>query len=180
MAEITLACEMEPFSLMLNCARGWVYYMSRQYDRALEQYRRTLEMEPHFVMAQREIALVYEQQGRYEEALAAIRQAISEGGENPIVLCLLGHILAAAGQPEEARKLIAQLQAWQQRAYLSPQLIAVIHAALGERDQALEELWRACEDHSSPLMWLRVDPWVDSLRSDPRFADLLRRVGLAQ
>jgi len=180
LAEITLACEMEPFSLILNCARGWVYYMSRQYDRAVEQYRRTLEMEPHFVMAQREIALVYEQQGKYEEALAAIRQAMNQGGENPIVLCVLGHILATAGQEVEARKVIAQLQAWQQRAYLAPQFIAVIHAALGEPEPAIEGLWQAYEDHSSPLMWLKVDPWVDSLRAAPRFADLLRRIGLPE
>jgi TolB-like protein/Tfp pilus assembly protein PilF len=178
--EIARACEIEPFSLMLNCARGWVYYMSRQYDRALEQYRRTLEMESHFVMAWREIALVYEQQGKYEKALAAIRRAISEGGEKPIVLCILGHILALAGELEEARKVIARLSEWRQRAYLSPQLIAVIHAALGEQDQALEGLWRAYEDHSSPLMWLKVDPLVDGLRDAPRFADLLRRVGLAR
>jgi len=97
-AEIALACELEPFSLMLNCARGWVYHMSRQYDRAAEQYRHTLEMDPHFVMAQREIAFVYEQQERYNEALAMIQQAIREGGENPIVLGILGHILASSGQ----------------------------------------------------------------------------------
>ncbi len=141
---------MEPFSLILNCARGWVCYMAHQYDQAEEQYRRTLEMEPHFVMAQREIAVVYGQQGKYEEALAAIRQAVGQGGENPIVLTVLGHIQATAGQRKEARKVIAQLQAWQQRAYLTPQLIAVIHAALGERDQAIEGLWQAYEDHSSP------------------------------
>jgi serine/threonine-protein kinase len=178
-AEITLACELEPFSPILNSARGWVYYMARQYDRAAEQYRQTLEMEPHFVLARREIALVYEQQGKYEEARAAIHQAIQEGGENPIVLCVWGHILATAGQGKEARRVMAQLQAWQQRAYLSPQLIAVLHAALGETEQALEGLWQAYEDHSSPLMWLKVDPWVDSLRTAPRFVDLLRRVNLA-
>lgn len=177
--EIALACELEPFSLMLNCARGWVYYLARQYERAAEQYRRTLEMEPHFVMAQREIAFVYEQQGKFAEALAMIQQAIREGGENPIVLCVLAHILATSGQHEEARQVLAQLQAWRQRAYLPPQLIAVIHAALGEREQALEGLWQSYGDHSSPLMWIKVDPWLDSLRDAPRFADLLRRVGLS-
>jgi len=72
------------------------------------------------------------------------------------------------------------LQAWRQRAYLPPQIIAVIHAALSEREQALDLLWQSYEDHSSPLMWMKVDPWLDNLRDDPRFADLLRRVGLAQ
>jgi serine/threonine-protein kinase len=155
-----------------------VYYLSRQDERAAEQYRHTLEMDPHFVMAQREIAMVYEQQGKFAEALAMIQQAIREGGENPIVLCVRGHILASAGQHEEAREVLAQLQAWQQRTYLPPQLIAVIHAALGEREQAMEGLWRAYADRSSPLMWIKGDPWLDSLRADPRFAALLRRLGL--
>jgi TolB-like protein/Tfp pilus assembly protein PilF len=179
-AEIALACELEPFSLILNCARGWVYHRSRQYDRAAEQYRHTLEMDPHFVMAQREIAFVYEQQGRYDEALAMIQQAIGEGGENPIALGMLGYILASSGQHDEARKVIAQLQAWRRRAYLPPQVIAVIHAALGEREQAMDLLWQSYEDHSSPLMWMKVDPWLDNLRDDPGFAELLRRVGLNQ
>jgi tetratricopeptide (TPR) repeat protein len=178
LAEIRRACELEPCSLILNCALGWVYNMSGQYDRAVEQYRQTLEMDPHFVMAQREIAFVYQQQGRYQEALAAIDQAINDGGENPIALAVRGRILAAAGEVEAARRVIVLLGEWQQRAYVPPMLISVIYAALGEKDEAFDWLWRACEDRSSPLVWLKVDPWLDSLRADPRFAELLRRVGL--
>jgi tetratricopeptide (TPR) repeat protein len=177
-AEITLACEMEPCSLMLNCALGWVYNMSRRHDQALDQYLHTLEMDPRFVLARREVAFVYEQQRKYEEALAAIDLAIQDGGENPIVLAIRGRILASAGQREAALAAIAQLVEWQRRAYVAPQLIAVIYAALGDRDQAFAWLNRAYGEHASPLVWLKVDPWVDQLRSDPRFDELLRQVGL--
>jgi tetratricopeptide (TPR) repeat protein len=135
-------------------------------------------MDPHFVMAQREIALVYERQGRYAKALAAIRRAIREEGENPIVLGVMGRILASAGDRKAAKKVIAKLCELQQRVFVPSHLIAVIYAGLAEKDQALDWLWRAYEDHSSTLMWIKVDPWVDNLRSEARFADLVRRLGL--
>jgi tetratricopeptide (TPR) repeat protein len=177
--EIGRACELEPFSLALNGAHGWIYYLARRYEEAIAMYRRTLEMDAHFLMAQREIAMVFEQLGRHDEALAAIRLAIDQGGENPFALTILGHVLATSGQEAEARSIIEQLHGWRQRSYVSSQAIAVIHAALGEPELAFEYLRLAAEEHSSPVMWLKVDPWVDRLRPDPRFVDLLRHIGLA-
>jgi TolB-like protein/Flp pilus assembly protein TadD len=177
-AEINLAQELDPLSLVINTARGWVCYFAREYDQALEQYQRVLEMDPSFVQAQREIGMVYERKGMVAEALAATQQAISLGGENAIVLTLLGRFYAVAGQRDEAEQVIARLNALASTRYTPPMLFAPIYAALGEREQALDWLERAYEDRSSPLVWLKVDPWFDDLRDDPRFADLLLRVGL--
>ncbi|MGH9934631.1 MAG: winged helix-turn-helix domain-containing protein, partial [Blastocatellia bacterium] len=108
-AQINLAQELDPLSLIINTARGWIYYFARQYDQALEQYQRVLEMDSSFVMAQREIGMIYERKGMYAEAIAATHQAISLSGENAIVLCLLGRFYAAAGQRDEAEQVIARL-----------------------------------------------------------------------
>lgn len=172
-AQINLAQELDPLSLVINTARGWVYYFARQYDQALEQYQRVLEMDASFVQAQREIGLVYEQKGMYAEALAAAQQALSLGGENAIVLTILGRFYAVAGQRDEAGQIIARLHTLATTYYVPPMLFAPIYAALGEHEQALDWLEKAYKDHSSPLAWLKVDPWFDDLRDNPRFADLL-------
>jgi hypothetical protein len=135
-------------------------------------------MDPHFLMARREIAMVYGEQRRFDEALAAVRAAIAEGGENHFSLCVLGHVLAAAGRAAEARGVIEQLRTRRECGYVPPLAIAVVHAALGDIDLAFAELRLAYEDRSSPLMWIRVDPWVDGLRADPRYVALLRDMGL--
>jgi TolB-like protein/Tfp pilus assembly protein PilF len=178
-AEINLAQELDPVSLVINTARGWVYYFAREYDQALEQYQRALEMDASFVLAQREIGMVYERKGMYAEALEAAQQALRLGGENAIALTLLGRFYAVAGQHDDAEQVLARLQALASTSYVPPLLFAPIYAALGQHEQALEWLEKAYADRSSPLAWLKVDPWFDSLRAEPRFAELLRRIGLS-
>jgi TolB-like protein/Tfp pilus assembly protein PilF len=176
-AVIIRALELEPMSLIINSAVGWVYYLAREYDNAITQYKRVLEMKPDFVMALREVGVVYEQKGMYEEALASMQKAISVGGENALIVGLLGHVYAVSGNRAKARSVLAELIEMSKRTYVVPQILASIYVALGECDQAIKWLEKACVDHSSPLVWLKIDPPFDGIRSDLRFKNLLKRIG---
>jgi serine/threonine-protein kinase len=172
------AQELEPLSIYVNSVLAKVYYNARQYDRALIAYRQTLELDPDSTRIQRGLGRVLLQQGKYAEAIAALRQAIARE-PHPYFISDLGRAYAVAGRHAEARQMMAQLQQMAQRRYVSPVYIAKVYAGLGETDQALAMLDRAFQEHSDQLTELRVDPAFDRLRANPRFAELLRRIGLA-
>jgi tetratricopeptide (TPR) repeat protein len=153
--------------------------MSRRYDEAISSYRATLEMEPQFGMALREIALSLERTGRCDEALQMLDRARAVQGDHPMLVCFGGRVHATAGRIADARLALADLYARRSRGYVPAVLIAVMHAALGEADQAVDALWDAYAERSSPLIWIKVDPWLDELRSHPRFVELMDRIGLA-
>jgi DNA-binding winged helix-turn-helix (wHTH) protein/tetratricopeptide (TPR) repeat protein len=178
LAAMQRARDLEPFSLILNTAVGWVLYMSRRYDEAIANYRATLEMEPHFGMALREIAVALERVGRCEEALEMLDRARAAQGDHPLLVCFEGRVHATAGRVDDARAALEELYARRTRGYVPAITIAVLHAALGEREQAIDALWEAYEERSSPLIWMKVDPWLDSLRTHERFMELMNRAGL--
>jgi TolB-like protein/Tfp pilus assembly protein PilF len=180
LASMRRAHELEPFSLILNTAMGWVLYMSRRYDEAIAQYRATLELEPAFGMAWRELAVSLERIGRCDEALDAIGRARAAQGDHAMLVCFEGRVYATAGRASDARGALEELRARRARGYAPAILLAVLHAALGEDEQAIHALWDAYEERSSPLMWMKVDPWLDSLRGHPRFRELMNRVGLGE
>jgi TolB-like protein/Tfp pilus assembly protein PilF len=180
LASMQRARDLEPFSLILNTAVGWVLYMSRRYDEAIASYRATLEMEPHFGMALREIAVAFERVGRCEEALEMLARARAAHGDHPMLVCFEGRVHATAGRAAEARAALEELYAKRARGYVPAILIAVLHAALGETEQAIDALWDAYEERSSPLMWMKVDPWLDGLRGHSKFVELMNRAGLGE
>jgi len=94
------------------------------------------------------------------------------------MLALLGHVYAVTGKRGEAQKIIGELNEQSKRMYVDPYFLAQIHTALGDRDKAFQELEKAYEEHSSWLVWLKVEPKFDSLRSDSRFTNLIQRIGL--
>jgi len=178
MREIKRAQELDPLALIVNVNAGWIFYHARQYDQSIEQMRKSLDMDPNFARAHWAISEPLEQQQKYEEAIAELQKA-RQLDETPIMLALLGHVYAASGRRSEAQKIIDELNTLSKRMYVDPYFLAEIHTALGERDRAIQELERAYDEHSSWLLWLKVEPKFDSLRSDPRFANLVRRIGLA-
>jgi eukaryotic-like serine/threonine-protein kinase len=178
-AQAKRAQELDPLSVYVGGALAKVYYNARQYDRALEGYRQTLELDPDSTRAQRGLGRVLLQQGRYDEAIAALRQVLARESHSYFISDL-GQAYAVAGRHAEARRMLAQLQDIARRGYVSPVYIAKVHAGLGENAQALALLNQAFQQRSDQLTGLRVDPAFDHLRADPRFVDLLRRVGLAQ
>src|SRR5262245_41350437 len=172
------ALELDPLSLINNLNLALPYYFARQYDCAIEQLLKALELDPYSALGHWSLGQAYRQSGRYEGAFGELRKALQLSGQSPLVLAALGHTYAVSGQVEEARQIIAELQALARQRYVSPYEIATIFAGLGEQDQSFEWLARACEERAGRLFFLRVDPYWDNLRPNPRFADLLQSVGL--
>ena len=176
--EITRARELDPLSLPINAGMGWHYYLTRQYDEAIREYRKTLELDENFYMAHFLLGMACEQVSKYEEALASYDRAIKLSGGSPAMIAAPGHAYAVLGRRDDAARVLDKLHAVSARRFLSPYHVAVIHAALGETDQAFDWLGRACDVQSEALIWLAVDPMLDSLRTDPRFAALMSCIGL--
>ena len=174
--EIELAEDQDPLSLVICVEAAWNSYMAREYERAIKQSLRTLEMEPSFHSASYILGLAYEQQAKYEEAVAAFEKAREGSSNNLSALAALGHAFAVMGRKQEALQILEQLEELQNRTYLSPFWKAIIFAGLDERGAALDWLEKAYQERDVWLVWLKVDPRLDNLRSQPRFKNLLRRV----
>jgi DNA-binding winged helix-turn-helix (wHTH) protein/tetratricopeptide (TPR) repeat protein len=172
------ALELDPLSLVINSTAGRMLYFAGQYEQAVERFRKTVELDPGFARGHLEFALVYEQQGKYQEAIAELRQAVALSANNPSTLAHLGGAYARAGERGEALKILAELQRLAPQHYVSAFNQAIIYTSLGERERAFEWLEKAYEERANPLTTLKVEHIFDSLRADPRFADLLRRAGL--
>jgi TolB-like protein len=175
-AEIKRAQQLDPLSLIINTVAGVRFHWARRYDEAVEQLRKTLEMDPNFAVAHHWLGQVYEQMGQHESAIAEHQKAIRASGGSSQAVAALGHAYAAAGKRNEALRILADLNERRKTAYVSPYDIAVIHVALGEKDQAFEWLEKAYQERAAPIVVLKVDPRLDPLRSDPRFQGLLRRM----
>jgi tetratricopeptide (TPR) repeat protein len=175
-AEMKLARELDPLALIINTEVGWAYYFARQYDKAIEQYQKALEMDPSFGVAHMFLGTSYIQQGRYDEGISELLRAreLSGGG----MTGLLGHAYARAGKKDAALKTIDELAQPSAGSYASPYHLALVYAGLGETENTLDLLEQAYAERSLFLAWLNVEPMFDSIRSDPRFADLVKRIGL--
>ncbi|OLD26035.1 MAG: hypothetical protein AUJ04_06700 [Acidobacteria bacterium 13_1_40CM_3_55_6] len=176
LAQTRRAQELDPFSLPINMTPGWVLLNARQYDQSIEQLRKTLEMDPHFILTHHRLGLVYEQKGKYDEAIAEFREVINLSAGKPLGITALAHAYALAGKRAEAQKTLVESQEISKQRYVSSAAIALIYAALGDKDQAFTWLEKADKERDGTLARLKVDPRFDSLRSDPRFADLERRI----
>jgi len=175
-AETKRAQELDPLSLIINVHGGYIFFFARQYDEAIAQCRRTLELNPGFYQAHVYLGWPYEQQKLYAQAISEYQKAIALEPGNPALAAELARACAAAGKRTEALKVISQLKELSKQRYVSPYLMAQIHAALGDIDQACAWLEKAYEERSGELCTLKVDPRNDPLRSAPRFQDLLRRM----
>lgn len=114
----------------------------------------------------------------YKDALAEYEVAIRLSGEFHVVGGALGHTCAISGQTREAEKVLARLHQLSEKQYVPPYGVAVVYAGLGKTDEALRWLDKACDDRAPWLVWLRIDPRLDRLRSDPRFARIVKKVGI--
>jgi DNA-binding winged helix-turn-helix (wHTH) protein/TolB-like protein/tetratricopeptide (TPR) repeat protein len=174
-AETVRTLDLDPVSLATNALAGRTYYFARRYDRTLEQCQKAIELDPHFWVAHFFAGKAYAQKGMYAQAIAALRKA---GAVTTEVLATIGYVEAVSNHSREAREILGQLTLRRTQTYVPPSHLAKIHAALGENDQAFAWLNKARDEHDVWLIWLASEPMWDSLRSDPRFGDLLRRLGL--
>jgi len=179
MGELKRAQESDPLSPIIGAEVGRGFYYARQYDRAIKQLRKVLdEIDPNFAAAHWYLGMVYEQKAMFGEALAEFQTWQGLSGGDPAALGALGHAYAVSGKRDQARKALTELKDLSRSRYVAPFDVAVLYIGLGEKDQALEWLEKAFADHSAWMAWLNVDPRFDTLRGDPRYRDLLRRMGL--
>jgi len=178
LAESEKAQELDPLSLIINANIALLSYFARSYDQVIEQCRKTLEMDPNFVVAHAWLGQTYLQKGVFHEAIKEFQTAIELSEGSPFYVAMLGHACAVAGDVSEAQKLLDQLKKQSVGAYVSSYSIAEVYVGLGDRDKAFEWLQKAYEERSRALVFLRVEPKLDPLRSDPRFVELVRRIGL--
>jgi len=178
MARMKNGQELDPLSLIINVAVGWALYFARRYDEAIEQLRRTVELDPNYPVTYWILGLVLRKTGRYELAIIEGEKGVKLSGGSPMMRAALAHTLGAARRSLEAGQILDDLTILANQKYVAPYFFAGIHVGLGENDRALEYLEKAYEEHSNWLIYLHIDPSMDELRDDPRFQDLLRRVGL--
>lgn len=177
-AEGRRGLEADPLSLIISAVLGRYLYVARHYDQAMEQLRKTIDLDPSFVDAHLYLGLVYEQKGMFTDAIGELRQAVSGSGGAARYVSALGHAYAIAGQTRMAEQSLARLQEQAKQRYVAPYDIAVVYMGLKEKDQALKYLEMAYSDHSCWMIFLRVEPSFDSLRGDPRYQDILHRMHL--
>ena len=179
-AEARRGQELDPLSAFANMELGEAFYHARRYDEAIVQIKKTLELDPQFFVTYHVGARTYEQKKMYAEAIAACQEWLKIFPDDPNALASLGHVYATMGKRREAEDIIGKLLEISKQRYFSPYWIAVVYAGLGDNDQAFQYFEKAFEDRYFLMIWINSDPRFDNIRSDPRFADLVRRVGLLQ
>jgi len=177
--EIRRAQELDPLSPIINTAVGAVYYRMRRYDDAVIQCQKTLDLVADFHGAHGILGMCYLEKGMYEEAILELKKALSLSGQDREALALLGYSYAVSDDRVKAQEILDELSDLAQRRYVPPICFGIIKAGLGDKDQAFEWLERAFQDRSRSLVLLNVIALFDSLRNDPRFNDLLLRMGFS-
>jgi serine/threonine protein kinase/tetratricopeptide (TPR) repeat protein len=172
--------DLDPLSLIINVAVGWAFYHARQYDEAIEQLRRAVELDPNYPVTYWILGLVLRKTGSYELAITEGENGVKLSGGSPLMLAALAHTLGTAGRIKEATQIFNDLTMLAKQKYVAPYFFAGINTGLGEIDRAIECLEKSYEERSHWLIYLHMDPSMDALRDNPRFQDLLRRVGLPQ
>jgi serine/threonine protein kinase/Tfp pilus assembly protein PilF len=170
--------QLEPILPISIADVGYPLYYAGRYDEALVHYQKALEIDPNFSWGHLWIGQVYVQQGLYDKAFIEIRKAIELSGDNARHIATLGHAYAVAGKRDEALKILDELQKPAAQKYVSPFFVALIYVGLGEKDKAFAWLEKAYEERHPYMILIKVEPVFQSLHSDPRFAQLTRRIGL--
>jgi TolB-like protein/tRNA A-37 threonylcarbamoyl transferase component Bud32/Tfp pilus assembly protein PilF len=175
--EIRLAVQLDPLSLRTHALGTIFLIFARQYDEAIEQARRALELEPRFGLAVGFQGLAYAEQGRFAEAVASLEKA-AQLDKGAMVALFRAHVHAVAGNKSEAAKLVNEVEKDAEHAYICPYEIATAYVSLRNNDKAYEWLRRGIEERADCMAWLGVEPWMEPFRSDRRYPQLLREVGL--
>ena len=176
MAEINRTYSLDPVGLLTNSALGWLLCLTPQYDQAIEQERKTLELFPESDSAALDLAWAYEQKGLFPEALAEYQRAERLSPDTPKMSATLRQGYLKAGAKGYWESKLQLFRAQSKREYVPPYFFAVTYASLGDRDRAMEWLEKEYQEGHDGVVYLKVDPHFDSLRSDPRFQAMVRRM----
>jgi serine/threonine protein kinase len=177
--ELQTAQQFDPLSLLINTSLGWDWYVSRQPDRAIEQLKKTLDMDQNYAPARRLLESSYEQKEMYKEAVAEWQKALTLSG-NPELAATIGQDFATSGYKAVLQDWLEGLQEISRREYVSPYGVAQIYAQLGNNEQVFNWLEKAYEERDSQIVALKVEPAFERLHSDPRYKNLVKRIGFPQ
>jgi serine/threonine-protein kinase len=174
---IERARELDPLSLIINSVEGYIFLLNSLSELAIERYRQVIAMDPNFP-TYAYLARAYLQRGKPEEAIAEIQKEINLFGRKPVTLALLAYAYNVTGKPNEALKLRDELEEQSRHTYVDPYQMAVLYSGLKDNDQAIRWLRKASEEYSGYSLFVKVDPFLDGLRSDARFTALLKKMHL--
>jgi TolB-like protein/Flp pilus assembly protein TadD len=177
-AEARRAVELDPLSPANNYTLGAWLFFARQYDQAVEQLRKTLELDPNIMRPRETLVLAYAHRGMYAEAMAECEKMRLLPGGDLLGRAVLGYVYALAGRRDEALNILEELKPLLEGNLLLLFRVGLLCAALNERDQAFKLLGKACDERLAMMIYLKLYPVLDNLRSDLRFQDLLRRMNL--
>lgn len=172
------AYDLDPLSLVIGTQIALTSYLARDYDRAIEQCQKTLELDPNHLEALYVLGRAYDGKGMYAKAISELQKGKALSGGSPAMTMAVGHAYAASGNRAEAQKAIDELKVLAQKRYVPALYIAPIYGRLGEKDEAMRWLEKAYEERSDYLLFLKREPLADPVRSDARFQALVRRIGL--
>jgi tetratricopeptide (TPR) repeat protein len=178
MVRIRNSQDLDPLSLIINVSVAWSLYFARRYDEAIEQLRRTIDLDPNYPVTYWILGLLLRKTGCYELAITEGEKGVNLSGGSPLMRAALAHTLGTAGRTQEAFQILDDLTKLAKQKYVAPYFFAGIHMGLGENERAIEYLEKCYEEHSHWLIYLHIDPTMDALRDNPGFQGLLRRVGL--
>jgi tetratricopeptide (TPR) repeat protein len=177
--EMKRARQLDPLSVLINLDLGRAFYFARRYDEAIEQYRRTLELDPNDSMTHLFLGVTYEQKNMAEKAIPEIVASRRLAGDDAGAQ-IIERGFAKGGYRGALRAWASDWEQWVAEGRAQPSSVAMIYARLGNNDKALEWFEKGFQERTRAMVLLKLQPQVDSLRSDPRFQDLLRRIGLPQ
>jgi tetratricopeptide (TPR) repeat protein len=180
LAAIKRARELDPLSLRINSIEGQFLTFAGQTDEALSRLKKTIELDPNFWFAHNFASSAYIEKGMYTEAIAEARKARELSGLSTHPTAFLGYALAKSGKQAEARTELAALLKLSTERYVPPYHIALIYSGLGESDEMLAWLERGFQEQDPRMIFLKVEPKWNNLSDDPRFQDLLRRIGFPE
>jgi TolB-like protein/DNA-binding winged helix-turn-helix (wHTH) protein/tetratricopeptide (TPR) repeat protein len=176
--EMHRAQELDPLALPIVAIGGWIFCLARQYDQAIEQSERAIIMDPNYALAHGYLGMALEHKGMLKEAIAEFHKGFALSGGLPIYLAFMGHTYAVASEKHKAEETLHELKRLSKGRYVSAIELALVYAGLRDTRAAFAWLQKAYDERARLPLFLKMDPAFDSLRSDPRYQQLLSRIGL--
>lgn len=177
-AEMQRARQLDPLSAGVNNGLGRILHFQRKYDDALAQFQKTLQLEPGYAEAHFSIGMTQLAQHRYDDALATLQTAIQKSGRRPVIVAMLGLAQGLAGHQDDARRTLAEMEEMSRTTPVSPYNLALISFGLGETDRGYQFLEQAYAERDGILIYVPIDPVSEPFSRDPRFAAIMKKIGL--